>query len=162
MTDLICRKTMQRCQTPGMCSPHGGCSDSSAVNPGAPLPGAILAADHDRIVAELQARVDRLSEDSIKDNASFGRAFKELEAERDTLRVEVERLRKDAELWREMQRAASELPDGWEIRVCVERGAGWVELTNQDGEGIADTWSGQESLSCEISDAIDAALEAAR
>ncbi|NIL20052.1 hypothetical protein [Pseudomonas sp. AN3A02] len=25
MTDLICRKSMTRCQTPGMCSPHGGC-----------------------------------------------------------------------------------------------------------------------------------------
>ncbi|MBD1602354.1 hypothetical protein [Pseudomonas typographi] len=27
MTDLICRKSMMRCQTPGMCSPHGGCQD---------------------------------------------------------------------------------------------------------------------------------------
>lgn len=26
MTDMICRKSMQRCQTPGMCSPHGGCA----------------------------------------------------------------------------------------------------------------------------------------
>lgn len=25
MSDLICRKTMQRCNTPGMCMPHGGC-----------------------------------------------------------------------------------------------------------------------------------------
>lgn len=25
MTDLICRKSMTRCQTPGTCSPHGGC-----------------------------------------------------------------------------------------------------------------------------------------
>lgn len=25
MSDLICRKSMTRCQTPGMCSPHGGC-----------------------------------------------------------------------------------------------------------------------------------------
>ena len=25
MTDMICRKSMVRCQTPGMCSPHGGC-----------------------------------------------------------------------------------------------------------------------------------------
>jgi hypothetical protein len=25
MTDLICRKSMMRCQTPGMCAPHGGC-----------------------------------------------------------------------------------------------------------------------------------------
>ena len=25
MSDLICRKTMTRCQTLGMCAPHGGC-----------------------------------------------------------------------------------------------------------------------------------------
>ncbi|EZI28917.1 hypothetical protein [Pseudomonas extremaustralis] len=25
MTDLICRKSMTNCLTPGMCSPHGGC-----------------------------------------------------------------------------------------------------------------------------------------
>lgn len=25
MSDLICRKTMRRCDTPGMCSPYGGC-----------------------------------------------------------------------------------------------------------------------------------------
>lgn len=29
MSDLICRKTMTRCQTPGMCAPHGGCSTSA-------------------------------------------------------------------------------------------------------------------------------------
>lgn len=28
MTDLICRKTMMRCQAPGMCSPFGGCQPS--------------------------------------------------------------------------------------------------------------------------------------
>lgn len=25
MSDLICRRTMRRCETSGMCSPHGGC-----------------------------------------------------------------------------------------------------------------------------------------
>ena len=25
MSDMICRKSMTRCLTPGMCSPHGGC-----------------------------------------------------------------------------------------------------------------------------------------
>lgn len=28
MSDIICRKTMQRCQTPGMCAPFGGCLPS--------------------------------------------------------------------------------------------------------------------------------------
>jgi hypothetical protein len=27
MNDMICRKSMTRCLTPGMCSPHGGCKD---------------------------------------------------------------------------------------------------------------------------------------
>ena len=29
MSDLICRKSMARCLTPGMCSPHGGCQPES-------------------------------------------------------------------------------------------------------------------------------------
>lgn len=32
MTDLICRKSMTRCQTPGTCSPHGGCRDTESVS----------------------------------------------------------------------------------------------------------------------------------
>lgn len=31
MTDMTCRKSMQRCQTPGRCSPHGGCPDPAPV-----------------------------------------------------------------------------------------------------------------------------------
>jgi hypothetical protein len=30
--------------------------------------------------------------------------------------------------------AARDLPDGWIVEVCVERGAGWVELYDQDGD----------------------------
>lgn len=29
MSDLICRKTMRRCETPSMCVPFGGCGDPS-------------------------------------------------------------------------------------------------------------------------------------
>lgn len=32
MSDMICRKSMTRCQTPGMCSPHGGCRDTESVS----------------------------------------------------------------------------------------------------------------------------------
>lgn len=32
MTDLICRKSMTRCITPGTCSPHGGCRDTESVS----------------------------------------------------------------------------------------------------------------------------------
>lgn len=31
MSDLICRKTMMRCNTPGMCAPYGGCRDELAI-----------------------------------------------------------------------------------------------------------------------------------
>ena len=37
MSDLVCSKTMTRCPTPGMCSPHGGCP------PAAPAFRALLA-----------------------------------------------------------------------------------------------------------------------
>lgn len=32
MSDLICRKSMTRCQTPGMCAPHGGCPSTETVS----------------------------------------------------------------------------------------------------------------------------------
>lgn len=32
MSDLICRNTMMRCNTPGMCSPHGGCRETEPVS----------------------------------------------------------------------------------------------------------------------------------
>jgi hypothetical protein len=32
MTGMICRKSMTPCQTPGMCSPHGGCSATEQVS----------------------------------------------------------------------------------------------------------------------------------
>jgi hypothetical protein len=41
MTDMICRKSMQRCQTPGMCAPHGGCADPSTARGVAAIEAAI-------------------------------------------------------------------------------------------------------------------------
>jgi hypothetical protein len=35
-----------------------------------------------------------------------------------------------------MQRAAAELPDDWQLRVCLERGAGWIDLYGPDGEQV--------------------------
>lgn len=32
MTGMICRKSMMPCQTPGMCSPHGGCPATEQVS----------------------------------------------------------------------------------------------------------------------------------
>lgn len=45
--------------------------------------------------------------------------------------------------------AARDLPDGWLIQLCVERGAGWIELHNPDGdrhelEDMADLTLGEQ------------------
>lgn len=82
MGDLICRKSMRRCLTPGMCSPHGGCqtsilkdcdvryagdSGSTAVNPFGPLAGTISAEDYRRCMAErdqLKAELERVRADA--------------------------------------------------------------------------------------------------
>ncbi|AMW64508.1 hypothetical protein QIT80_gp48 (endogenous virus) [Pseudomonas phage phiAH14a] len=55
MTDMICRKSMSRCQTPGMCSPHGGCQpEDSHMRAIRSLRGdcADLIAERDRLKAE--------------------------------------------------------------------------------------------------------------
>lgn len=49
MPDLICRKTMMRCQTPGMCSPHGGCSTGILKEASACHPPAIQPAEADGV-----------------------------------------------------------------------------------------------------------------
>lgn len=41
MTDMTCRKSMQRCQTPAMCAPYGGCADPSTARGGAAIEAAI-------------------------------------------------------------------------------------------------------------------------
>jgi hypothetical protein len=37
-------------------------------------------------------------------------------------------------LFDSIQNAAGQLPEGWIIDLCVERGAGWVELYDPDGD----------------------------
>lgn len=78
-------------------------------------------------------------------------------SERDQLEAEVEALRKDAELHQQIQRAAKDLPSGWEIRVCVEHESGYVELWDQDGCEV-DFPNSCESLALTVSDAIDGAM----
>lgn len=68
MSELICRKTMMRCQTPGMCAPHGGCSTSAE---------AARAA-----LAQRCAELEQCMSEPLN----------KLVRERDTLRAEVEQL----------------------------------------------------------------------
>lgn len=73
------------------------------------------------------------------------------------INAENESLRKDAELYRQIERAASDLPNGWEIRVCVEKDAGYAELYDPDGCEV-DFPNSCETLALTVSDAIDAAI----
>lgn len=69
MSDLICRKSMMRCQTPGMCSPHGGCQD--------PVNAQLRAVNFDY----------QLGADAVKDEIA------RLKAECEGLRKDAERYR---------------------------------------------------------------------
>lgn len=73
---------------------------------------------------------------------------------------EIVRLRKDASLHENLQRAAGELPGAWSIDVSVERHAGWVSLS--DGEGNEVELSGEGHLSERVSEALEVALEMAQ
>lgn len=73
------------------------------------------------------------------------------------LRAECERLRKDASLHANLQRAAGELPGAWSIDVSVERHAGWVSLL--DGDGCEHELSGGGHLGEQVSEALEVALE---
>jgi hypothetical protein len=49
-----------------------------------------------------------------------------------------------------MNAAAGMLPDGYEVRVCVERHAGWVELLNDEADNVAPTFDGDHTLSEQV------------
>lgn len=51
MSDMVCRKSMMRCQTPGMCSPHGGCRDEVTTAKDRQI--SALIAENERVKARL-------------------------------------------------------------------------------------------------------------
>lgn len=68
----------------------------------------------------------------------------------------------DRELQRigeQLQRAAAELPEGYNLTINVEKGAGWIELTDPDYENIKVNNDMVEGISYAIEDAIDAAIK---
>lgn len=73
MSDMICRKSMMRCQTPGMCSPHGGCRDE-------------VTTAKDRQISALIAENERLSTQA--QDALAGQMA--LVCDRDLLKAELE------------------------------------------------------------------------
>jgi hypothetical protein len=79
-------------------------------------------------------------------------------AELEKLRQRCETAEADAATERALQRAAKELPEGWIVRVEVERGAGWVDLHDPSGaftvQGLIDA---DDTLAAAIYRAIDRA-----
>ena len=55
-------------------------------------------------------------------------------AERDALAAELKALREKVRLEAQCQRASRSLPDGWDITISLEKGAGWVDLYRGDEE----------------------------
>lgn len=82
----------------------------------------------------------------------------EMRAEIARLRQRCGELEADAATERALQRAAKELPEGWIVRVEVERGAGWVDLHDPSGaftvQGLIDA---DDTLAAAIDRAIDRA-----
>ena len=81
MSDLICRKTMMRCQTPGTCSPYGGCQPQ-------PVTESVFKTDY----ARLEQECERLRNELNNMRISWGlmqservAALKQVEGLRDLL-----------------------------------------------------------------------------
>jgi len=85
-------------------------------------------------------------------------ANQRLEGEVKALRAEVEKLNTAPKLYEAVERAASELPEGWTANICMENGSGWIELYDDDGVQIEDFPTNNERLDYTLNDAIDAAL----
>lgn len=83
--------------------------------------------------------------------------LQQLQVEMDTLKRAMSR---QVPLHDAIQRAAGELPEGWEIRLCVEHHAGWVELIGPDG--TEDFATNNERLDYTVNDALEHALQGAQ
>ena len=81
MSDLICRKTMMRCYSPGMCAPYGGCQPS------------ILQEASVRYSSDSGEPVKRVTDEPMIDAGKFIDYVWELRAERDQLRAELSRIK---------------------------------------------------------------------
>ena len=63
-----------------------------------------------------------------------GKETEAARAERDALAAEMKALREKVRLEAQCQRASGSLPDGWDITISLEKGAGWVDLYRGDEE----------------------------
>jgi hypothetical protein len=91
MSDLICRNTMTRCNTPGMCSPHGGCKPEKTEWQAGYDEGRRMGTKH------MYAEVDRIK----AENAGLQTGYKAYEQVNAELMAENDRLHKVAAELRE-------------------------------------------------------------
>lgn len=116
MADLICRNTMMRCNTPGMCSPHGGCRP---------------AQDQSARIAELERENAELREAHDKEWRRSETNAQNVIA----MAAELEACRKDAGYWRYFRDRMAEPGDDVHL-VFVEWC--WAEASIEDVEAAID------------------------
>jgi len=51
-------------------------------------------------------------------------------------------------------RVCQHLPDGWELRLCMENGSVWVSLIDEDGDEMELPDSADKSLEQQVNDAL--------
>ena len=108
------------------------------------------------VVLALIAESERLSREEKNDAIAYKSVIEkqdELRAERDQLKAENEALRKDADLYQQVQIAAGSLPDGWEILLRIENGFGGIDLIDPYGTTV-DLDNVDESLGESVASAI--------
>lgn len=107
MSDMICRKSMQRCNTPGMCSPHGGCQPEksewqSGYDEGRRMGTKHMYAEVDRLKAEIESlkREIKLSPELYpntlrvkRDNAEYSALWMEWADKQISMRKDADRYR---------------------------------------------------------------------
>lgn len=84
---------------------------------------------------------------------------------RDKLESALRELIADAErptLLGVANQVCARLPDYWELRLCMERGAAWVTLHNENGDCLELQDPMDDSLVKQIEDATQVAIDAAR
>jgi hypothetical protein len=52
-----------------------------------------------------------------------------------------------------LNRVCRDLPQGWIVRICLERDAGWVEMSRPDGS-LVDLDAGDTTLDLQIGEAL--------
>lgn len=89
-------------------------------------------------------------------------AMAALVQEGDTLKADVARAERFAKIGCAVERAAASLPEGYGLRIELEKGAGSIYLTNDDGNEIELPDDSSEPFGSQIEAAIDAAVAASQ